>query len=208
MQVPIENFSDGIHLGKVGPCKSGDSLKRRNFLTSAASFFPIALTQPFALALEPSDSPTKEAHVVPSGEDRFGETHSLGFSVIRFKTSTADTGGNLFVIEHSNLLPGGPPLHLHLEQEEWFYVMEGEVLFQVGEKRIKLKAGDSLLAPRMVPHAFTAVGPKPGKMLIAFTPAGKMEQFFHDVAVPNGPAMDAAIFSKYDMRFVGPPIKA
>lgn len=183
-------------------------MKRRTFLTSAASVFPIALTQPFALALEPSDSTTKEAHVVLSGEDRFGDSHSLGFSVIRFKTSTADTGGNLFMVEHSNLMPGGPPLHLHLEQDEWFYVMEGEVLFQVGEKRLQLKAGDSVLAPRKVPHTFTAVGPKPGKMLIAFSPAGKMEQFFRDVAVPNGPKMDAAIFRKYDMEYVGPPIKA
>jgi mannose-6-phosphate isomerase-like protein (cupin superfamily) len=166
------------------------------------------LTQPFALAIESSDSTTKEAQLVPSGEDRFGDSHSLGFSVIRFKTSTADTNGNLFVVEHSNLMPGGPPLHLHLEQEEWFYVMEGEVLFQVGEKRLQLKAGDSVLAPRKVPHTFTAVGPKPGKMLIAFSPAGKMEQFFRDVAVPNGPKMDAATFRKYDMEYVGPPIKA
>ena len=183
-------------------------MKRRRFLTSAASVFPVAITQPFALALEPSDSTTKEAHVVPSGEDRFGDNRSLGFSVIRFKTSTADTGGNLFVMEHSNLKPGGPPLHLHLRQEEWFYVMEGEVLFQVGEKRVQLKAGDSVLAPRKVPHAFTAVGPKPGKMLIAFSPAGKMEQFFRETAVPNGPQMDAAMSRKYGMELIGPPLKA
>jgi mannose-6-phosphate isomerase-like protein (cupin superfamily) len=182
-------------------------LKRRSFLTSAASVFPIALTQPFALAIEASDSPTQEAHVVPAEQDRFGGSHSLGFSVIRFKTSTADTSGNLFVVEHSNLLPGGPPLHLHMEQEEWFYVMEGEVLFQVGEKRLQLKAGDSVLAPRNVPHTFSAVGPKPGKMLIAFSPAGKMEQFFRETAVPNGPPLDAAMFRKYDMKLIGPPLK-
>ena len=205
---------DAISLGwdrlvaDSGPRKSGDPLKRRTFLTSAASVFPVALTQPFALALEPSDSPTKEAHVVPSGQDRFGDTHSLGFSIIRFKTSTADTNGNVFVVEHSNLMPGGPPLHLHPEQEEWFYVMEGEVLFQVGEKRLQLKAGDSVLAPRKVPHTFTAVGSKPGKMLIAFSPAGRMEEFFREAAVPNGPPLDAAMFHKYDMVLVGPPIKA
>jgi mannose-6-phosphate isomerase-like protein (cupin superfamily) len=183
-------------------------LKRRSFLTSAASVIPIALTQPFALAVEPSDALTKEAHVVPSGQDRFGDSHSLGFSVIRFKTSTVDTDGNLFIIEHSNLMPGGPPLHLHLEQEEWFYVMEGEVLFQIGEKRLQLKAGDSVLAPRRVPHTFTAVGPKPGKLLIAFSPAGKMEKFFRDTAVPNGPRWDAAAARNYGIELIGPPIKA
>ena len=86
----------------------------------------------------------------------FGETRSLGFSRITFKTSTQETD-NVFIIEHENLLPGGPPLHYHLEQEEWFYVMEGEVLFQVGEKRLRLGAGESVLAPRKVPHGFTAV---------------------------------------------------
>jgi mannose-6-phosphate isomerase-like protein (cupin superfamily) len=156
------------------------------------------------------ESPTAstEEHVVLASQDRFGQARSLGFSRIAFKTSTADTSGNLFVIEHSNLKPGGPPLHFHLMQEEWFYVMEGEVLFQVGEKRLQLKAGDSVLAPRKVPHAFTAVGAKPAKMLIAFSPAGKMEQFFIDAAKQEGALQDAAFFAKYDMKMVGQPIKA
>jgi mannose-6-phosphate isomerase-like protein (cupin superfamily) len=182
-------------------------VKRRYFLKSAASAFPLALSQPFALAAESSSSPAKEAHVVPAGQDLFGETRSLGFSHIAFKSSTQETGGNLFLIEHSNLLPGGPPLHLHLEQEEWFYVMEGEVLFQVGEKRLQLKSGDSVLAPRKVPHTFTAVGARPAKMLIAFTPAGKMEQFFRDMAHGKVDLMDAALFRKYDMELIGPPLK-
>jgi mannose-6-phosphate isomerase-like protein (cupin superfamily) len=182
-------------------------LKRRSFLKSAVSAFPIALSQPFALAIE-SPTASVEEHVVLATQDRFGEARSLGFSQIAFKTAPADTGGNLFVIEHSNLRPGGPPLHLHLAQEEWFYVMEGEVLFQVGDKRLQLKAGDSVLAPRMVPHAFTAVGTTPAKMLIAFTPAGKMEQFFIDTARKGALAQDAALFAKYDMKLVGPPIKA
>jgi hypothetical protein len=44
-------------------------------------------------------------------------------------------------------------------------------------------------------------------MLIAFTPAGKMEEFFRAIAIPNGPAMDAEVFSRYDMQYVGPPLK-
>jgi quercetin dioxygenase-like cupin family protein len=183
-------------------------LKRRNFLKSAASAFPIALTQPFALATESSGTPLKEAHLVPAGQDLDGEARSLGFSHIAFKTSTQETGGNLFLIEHSNLLPGGPPLHLHLGQDEWFYVMEGEVHFQVGEKRLQLKSGDSVLAPRKIPHAFTGGSAKPAKMLIAFTPAGKMEQFFRDTAHGKVDLMDAALFRRYDMELLGPPLKA
>jgi mannose-6-phosphate isomerase-like protein (cupin superfamily) len=114
----------------------------------------------------------------------------------------------LFVIEHKNLGKGGPPVHFHLHQEEWFYVMEGEVLFQVGKSRRTLGAGESLLGPLGIPHGFVGVGEKPAHMLIAFTPAGKMEAFFREVAVPNGPKMDAPLFARFDMRYVGPPIVA
>lgn len=62
-----------------------------------------------------------------AGEDIDSQNRSLGFSHITFKISTHDTGGDFFLFEHSNLLPGGSPVHLHHNQEEWFYVMEGEV---------------------------------------------------------------------------------
>ncbi len=182
-------------------------MKRRNFLKSAASAFPLALSQPFALATDSPGFPLKEAHLVPAGQDIAGENRTLGFSRIAFKTSSQETGGNLFLIEHSNLLAGGPPLHYHYDQEEWFYVMEGEVLFQVGEKRIQLKAGDSVLAPRKIPHAFTGASTKPAKMLIAFTPAGKMEQFFRDVAHGKVDMMNPDLARRYDVELVGPPIK-
>ena len=178
-------------------------MKRRNFLKSAASAFPLAVIQPLALTTE-SDMPLKEAHLVPAGQDIDGEVRTLGFSHIFFKTSTQETGGNLFLIEHENLI-GGPPLHLHPSQDEWFYVMDGEVLFQVGGKRVRLKSGDSVLAPRKVTHGFCAT--KPSKMLIAFTPAGKMEGFFREIAHGRANLMDPALFERFDMKLMGPPIK-
>jgi mannose-6-phosphate isomerase-like protein (cupin superfamily) len=182
-------------------------MKRRNFLRSAVSAFPIALSQPFVLAGKSMADLSPEAHVVPAGKDMFDEARSLGFSRITFKTSTQETD-HVFIIEHDNLLPGGPALHFHLEQEEWFYVMEGEVVIQVGEKRLRLGAGESVLAPRKVPHAFTAVGDKPAKMLIAFSPAGKMEGYFREAAKPGAGPMDADLSQKYGVVVVGPPIKA
>jgi quercetin dioxygenase-like cupin family protein len=85
--------------------------------------------------------------------------------------------------------------------------MEGELLFQIGDRRMQLKVGDSVLAPRKVPHTFTAVGTRPGKLLIAFSPAGKMEQFFRDATRKDAPPQDAAFYRKYGMEVVGPPIK-
>jgi quercetin dioxygenase-like cupin family protein len=163
-----------------------------------------------AFSLEPVAAPAAVdgIHPVEAGQDRLGETHSLGFSRILFKVLPRETSGGLFVIEHKGLGHGGPPVHFHLHQDEWFYVMEGEVLFQLGDSRRTLRAGESVLGPRMVPHGFAGVGEKPAHMIIAFTPAGMMEGFFREAAVPNGPKMDAALFAKYDMQYVGPPLVA
>jgi mannose-6-phosphate isomerase-like protein (cupin superfamily) len=183
-------------------------LQRRSFLKGASAVLPAVGLRDFALGQAASVPTPGEVHVVGAGEDRLGETHSLGFSTILFKVLPRETGEGLFVIEHKGLGHGGPPMHFHLHQDEWFYVMEGEVLFEVGGKRVKLGAGKSVLGPRGVPHTFVGVGEKPAHMVIAFTPAGKMEAFFREVAVTNGPAMDAAVFARFEMQYVGPPIAA
>jgi len=179
-------------------------MKRRSFLRSAAAFFPAASLPSFAVAQASPSQPQAPIHVVPAGQDRFGEAHSRGFSSILFKVMPQETGSGLFIIEHANLVKGGPPLHYHLHQEEWFYVVEGEVVFQVGDGRKKLGPGDSILGPRGIPHTFSSIGEKPGRLIIAFTPAGKMEEFLRVTAVPSPPVQDAAFFRRYDMELVGP----
>ena len=137
------------------------------------------------------------------GQDRFNHTYALGYSTLSFKVAPAETNGGLFVIEHTHLRPGGPPLHLHFEQEEWFYVMEGEVAFQVGDQQLHLKPGESLLAPRRVPHAFASMA-QSSRLLIAFTPAGKMEQFFLDADAHKDIAFKPEFINRYDMKWIGP----
>jgi quercetin dioxygenase-like cupin family protein len=188
---------------------SENRMKRRSFLKTAAVLLPGAGLKEFALAQASATPLSEPIHVVEAGQDRFGESHSRGYSKILFKTATRETGGSLFIIEHVNLVKGGPPFHIHPHQEEWFYVMEGEILFQIGDTRKHLRPGDSVLGPRNVPHAFAVVGEKPGRLLITFTPAGKMEEFFRATAIPNPPVQDAAFFRRYDMELVGPsPFKA
>ena len=179
-------------------------MKRRSFLKTAAALFPAAGFEQFVSSSAAAAPLPDAAHLVPAGQDRFGESHSFGFSRLLFKVVPRDTNGGLFIIEHANLMKGGPQLHLHPYQEEWFYMIEGEALFQVGDARKRLGPGDSILGPRNVPHTFSYAGEKPGRMLIAFTPAGKMEQFFRDEAIPNAPVQDAALFRKYDMVLLGP----
>jgi hypothetical protein len=92
------------------------------------------------------------AHRTPAGDDRFGEQHHrLGTSTIDVKLSSIDAGGALLVIEHISRAAGGPARHLHHGQEEWSHALEGE--FAV-DQRFHLPPGDSVLAPREVPHVW------------------------------------------------------
>jgi mannose-6-phosphate isomerase-like protein (cupin superfamily) len=182
-------------------------MKRRSFLASglksAAAILPAASLADFAFS-QTAPEPSREVHVVGAGIDRLGEHRTRGFSTMLFKALPAETNGGLFVIEHRNLVHGGPPLHYHLSQEEYFYVLEGEVTFQVGDVRRKLVAGESVVGPRGVPHAFSGSDSNPGRMLIAFAPAGKMEPFLRVSMAPNPPAWTAEFFRDHEMVLVGP----
>src|SRR5579859_5875732 len=95
----------------------------------------------------PSSSPAGLR--VAAGADRFGEERGLGISSIAFKVSPQDSSG-LLILENTFHAKGGPARHVHDDQDEWFYAVEGEFLFEVGHDRFHLHPGDSLLAPRNV----------------------------------------------------------
>ena len=121
--------------------------------------------------------------LVEAGKDRFGKPLSIhGGDTFFGKVSSRDTDGDLYIFESTRGRKGGPPLHYHFEQDEWWYILEGEFLFKVGEKSFTAKPGDSVFGPRMLPHAFANVSEGPSKLLIAFQPAGKMEQHFNAVS--------------------------
>ncbi len=143
---------------------------------------------------------------VAAGADRFGEQRSLGISTLAFKI-TPPNPGDLFVLENTFLAKGGPARHLHYDQEEWFYILEGEFLFEVGADRFQLHPGDSLLAPRRVPHVWAFAGEGQGRILIAFLPAGRMEAFFREVTRANAmPPQDPALWRAHGMELLGPPL--
>jgi mannose-6-phosphate isomerase-like protein (cupin superfamily) len=145
---------------------------------------------------------------VASGHDRCGEHHGHGVSVLDFKLSTRETDGGLFVVENSFHEKGGPARHLHHDQDEWFFALEGEFRFEIGQEHLTLKSGDSVLGPRRVLHvwAYTGAGGT-GRILIAFAPAGKMEDFFREITKANAmPPQDPGLWRAYGMELVGPPL--
>lgn len=143
---------------------------------------------------------------VASGEDRFGEQRSLGISTIAFKV-TPQPGNDLLVLENTFHAPGGPARHMHYEQDEWFYAVEGEFMVEVGQERFRLTPGDSLLAPRRIPHVWACVGNARGRILIVFQPAGLMEAFFRTVTQANAmPPQDPELWRSHGMELLGPPL--
>lgn len=143
---------------------------------------------------------------VPAGVDRFGEQRSLGISTIDFKLTSQDSQGVL-VLENTFHARGGPARHLHYDQDEWFYILEGDFVFEVGTERCTLRPGDSLLAPRQVPHVWAYVGDARGRILVTFLPAGAMEAFFREVTKANAmPPQDPALWHAHGMELLGPPL--
>jgi quercetin dioxygenase-like cupin family protein len=149
--------------------------------------------------------------LVKAGQDRFNNRKTVfGSFPIDFKVATQDSDSGLFIIENLNVTKGGgPPRHLHFDQDEWFYAVEGDYLLEIGGKPYELGSGDSIFAPRRIPHAWAFTGKGRGKIIVAFQPAGLMEAFFIAMANTKGaPSQSelAKLFSEYGMEITGPPL--
>lgn len=150
---------------------------------------------------------------VSAGHDRFERQRKVfGAMPFAIKLTAQDVGDGWLILEQANAYRGGPPRHLHHDQDEWFYVIEGEYVVEVAGQQYPLGPGDSILAPRKVPHTWALVGQSAGRMLIAFQPAGQMEAFF-DIAttwpqVPQKPTPELReLFSIHGMEIMGPPLE-
>jgi mannose-6-phosphate isomerase-like protein (cupin superfamily) len=133
-----------------------------------------------------------------------------GLIPLAIKLSSNDTAGELLVFQHANMGKGGPPRHVHHAQDEWFYVVAGEFAAEVGDEKFTLRPGDSLFAPRQVPHAWAHVCDKPGTLITTVTPAGTFEKFIRETTLhPTLPSPEdiARAFAAHNMTVVGPPLK-
>jgi len=141
-----------------------------------------------------------------AGEDQFGEYRGIGIGSIAFKVCSPDPNG-LFICEITLHQKGGPARHLHHDQDEWFYAVEGEFILEIGQERITLNPGDSILAPSEVPHVWAYVGDTTGRLLVTFNRAGKMEGFFCEITKTNAGAPQITEFWRtYGMELIGPPL--
>ena len=101
---------------------------------------------------------------------------------VTLKLTGEESDGGVVVVEISTPPQVGPPLHVHEREDEAFYVLEGMYEIRVGGRMIPAPPGTFAFLPRDIPHSYTNVGYRTGKLIVTITPAG-FEQFFEEVSL-------------------------
>ncbi len=122
-----------------------------------------------------------------------GEGRRIGVvgDIYRFLATGADTNGKYALWEAIVPPGGGPPPHIHSREEESFYVLEGEITFQLGEQRFVAGLGTFANMPVGSLHSFRNESGQPARMLISVAPAG-LENMFFEVGQPVASGDDTA----------------
>jgi quercetin dioxygenase-like cupin family protein len=185
-------------------------MKRNSFLSAIL----LIVTAPLNVlgmnsARLPMNRPTR-GFKITKGEGRLHGSIKLGGptpSIIDVKISGSDTEGDMAFFEQTLLSKGANvPLHVHPDQDEYFYVLEGTYRFRVGDELHQLEAGDSIFLPRNIPHAWILLSEQ-GKSSVLVQPAGKLENFFVVVSkLDHRPSVDEMnkISADCGMNVVGP----
>jgi quercetin dioxygenase-like cupin family protein len=129
-----------------------------------------------------------------------------------FKVTSDETGGafDYFVVE---VAPhGGPPLHVHHEQEESLHVLSGRFTVRVEDEERVLEQGGFAFMPSGLPHAFLNLTDEPAEIVVVYTPGGGAP-FYAELGplTRNGMpdrAEVAACFERHGMSLLRPPLSA
>lgn len=139
---------------------------------------PTATTQPYHLAT--------------------GEGEPMSWFTASFRLKASDDQIGMMELEGS---PGvEPPMHVHRNEDEWYYLLDGEVTFHVGPDTYRGRAGSFVFFPRAVPHTFTIETPA-ARMLLLNAPGG-FERMFE--LAPKTPEEAVAALARYGVEVVGP----
>ncbi len=145
-----------------------------------------------------------------------GEARWWFACLAEIKVTTEQTGGLLSIIEITEPANAEGPLHVHHREDEWFYVLEGELTFWIAGRTVVAPAGAFVFGPRDVPHTFV-VSSDEARFLVGTQEAG-FEGFVRALGVPApvaeippaptappdmGPVLQAA--ADHGIEILGPP---
>jgi len=129
-----------------------------------------------------------------------------------FKAQAAETGGRFDFMTATYAPMTGPPLHLHREQDDSFYVLDGILTVQVGDDVFDIGTGDFLSIPPGTPHSFDNLhnGGRPVHALNVMTPGGFFPMFDEMGRQEEGPDLAermSQVTQKYGTVILGPPLR-
>jgi mannose-6-phosphate isomerase-like protein (cupin superfamily) len=128
---------------------------------------------------------------------------------VTIKAHTRNTNGSMTELEFVHPPKAGPALHVHLREDELWYVLEGEYRFKAGDAVFRVPQGGLAFGPRGMPHNFQNIGDTTGRLLVMATPSG-VERFFEQCAEllpgPADPEAFAAAAEATWSEIVGPPL--
>ena len=142
-----------------------------------------------------------------------GDTYYGPGDVYRFLVTGAETGGAYFAMEAIVPPGGGPPPHIHRNEDETFYVLEGQTEFLLDGEIVVAGPGDFVSVPRGAVHRFRNASDELTRLILTFTPAG-IEGFFRETleraadisAIPDNIDEVAARYAeaapRYGMHFL------
>lgn len=148
--------------------------------------------------------------LVTGEESRVGQPLNIFGDTVVIKVSGQDTGGKYSVMTGETPPLGGPPLHVHRDVNETFYVLEGKFMFELDGVQHIAEAETTVQIPPGVKHLYQNVGDSVGRTLLIVEPAG-LDDFFGELAEvlkqPGEPPMEviAVLHDKFGMDLYGPP---
>lgn len=136
--------------------------------------------------------------------------------LVTVKASSEPSGGGVAVLEHHAGRGAGSPLHVHHREDEWFYVLDGELTFWIGGQVVGGPAGSFVYGPRGIPHTFT-VSSEQARFLLVTEPAGlegmlrRLGQPAGSLTIPPAPTGPpdltriVQVCAEYGVEILGPP---